>query len=252
MRMSIIAVALLSALSNLTAKAEEAPATTFTGNLSVVSDYRFRGISQTYKLPAIQGGLDYSHASGFYIGTWMSNVSSNSYSNGNSMEWDGYGGYRFPVGPVTLDFGGLYYYYPGAHYTGTDTKYDNFDLYGAATWKWLTFKYSYTVTDFFGIKEETYGGGDSKGSVYYDLSANVPISEKFSLNAHIGRQTVENYGYLSYTDWKLGATYDLSGWLLSAAYIDTNASDEWYVACNDKDCKKTGSSTVVVSLSKTF
>jgi uncharacterized protein (TIGR02001 family) len=253
MRLSIIAVSLLSALSALPAFADETPVNTFTGNITIASDYRFRGISQTFKLPAIQGGLDYSHISGLYAGTWMSNVSSNSYANGNSMEWDGYGGYKFPVGPVTFDFGGLYYYYPGAHFSvPAHTKYDNFELYGAASWKWLTFKYSYALTDFFGTNGDTYGGDDSKGSVYYDLSANVPVAEKVTLNAHVGHQTVANYGDLSYTDWKLGATYDLNGWGLSAAYIGTNAKKDWYYACNDEKCKKTGEGTVVVSVSKTF
>src|ERR1035437_4409760 len=48
---------------------------TFTGNVGLVSQYIFRGLTQTNAHPAIQGGADYSHASGFYAGTWLSNIS---------------------------------------------------------------------------------------------------------------------------------------------------------------------------------
>ena len=75
MTKSLIALALVSAFA-APAFAEEAPASahTFTGNVGFVSDYVFRGISQTQNHPAIQGGFDYNHASGFYVGTWASNV----------------------------------------------------------------------------------------------------------------------------------------------------------------------------------
>ena len=58
----------------LVAQAEDSPHN-FTANVSLTSNYVFRGISQSSGGPAIQGGFDYSHASGFYLGTWASNVS---------------------------------------------------------------------------------------------------------------------------------------------------------------------------------
>ena len=92
-----------------------APTPTVTVNFSLVSDYRFRGISQSWAQPAVQGGIDYTHASGFYLGNWNSSISSNSYNNGASLEMDLYGGYRFePVKDLTLDVGVLRYQYPGA------------------------------------------------------------------------------------------------------------------------------------------
>ena len=93
---------------------------TITGNAGVFSDYRFRGISQTNKKPAFQGGFDIGHASGFYVGNWNSNIDSSFY-NGANLEMDFYGGYKLPVGPVALDFGALYYYYPGSGAGGTFT-----------------------------------------------------------------------------------------------------------------------------------
>lgn len=279
MRKSLIAAS-LAALSAfpMIAAAADAPASphTFTGNLTIASDYRFRGISQTYKNPAVQGGIDYTHASGFYLGTWLSNVSGNQYLNGAGLEWDVYGGFKFAATKdLTLDIGVLQYYYPGAKYgVPTADKYDNTELYVGATWKWLSAKYSYTTSDFFGTKTATYGGvcenanvggnaanclpanpGGSKGSGYLDVSAAYPINDKLTLLAHVGRQTVANYGALSYTDWKLGLNYDLNGWTLGAAYIDTNANKGFWAACElstPTNCKKLGESTVVVSVSKSF
>jgi uncharacterized protein (TIGR02001 family) len=102
----------------------------FTGNAGVFSDYRFRGISQTNKKPAFQGGFDIGHASGFYVGNWNSNVDSSLY-NGANLEMDFYGGYKMTAGPVALDFGALYYYYPGSGAGGT-FKIDNTELYVSA------------------------------------------------------------------------------------------------------------------------
>ena len=84
---------------------------TITGNAGLFSDYRFRGISQTNKKPAFQGGIDISHASGLYVGNWNSNVDS-AFFNGANIEMDFYGGYKLPLGDYSLDFGAIYYYYP--------------------------------------------------------------------------------------------------------------------------------------------
>lgn len=280
MRNALVSVALLSALPSL-AFAQAAPASphTFTGNLSFVSDYRFRGVSQTYKRPAIQGGFDYSHASGFYLGTWGSNVSGNQYPNGSGMEWDFYGGYKWALAKdLTLDLGGLYYAYPGAKFfnsnpAGGTTKPNNFDLYVGLSYKWFTAKYSVTTTDFFGTKTVTFGNacqnantgnaadcfgpapGGSKGSGYLDLTAAFEVAPKLTLVGHIGHQKVKNYGKLDYTDYKLGLTYDMHGWLLGAALIGTNATKGWYTACeagNAASCKKTADGTLVLSVGKTF
>ena len=85
------------------AKAPE-PDYTLTGNLGIFSDYRFRGISQTNKLPAIQGGVDLALKNGLYLGNWNSNVDSAMY-NGASIEMDFYGGYKATFGDFGLDVG---------------------------------------------------------------------------------------------------------------------------------------------------
>ena len=239
---ALLAVSALPSLAQTTAAAPE-PEFTFTGNLGIFSDYRFRGISQTFDAPAIQGGIDYSHASGFYVGTWASNVSGNIYTDG-SIEMDVYGGFKFPLGPVTLDVGALQYLYPGAETGGV--KYDTLEAYLGAGWKWFTLKYSVTLDDYFGLT-------DSDGSGYLDLSASFELMPKLTLVAHVGSQEVKNYSNLDYVDYKLGVTYDLGGWLLGLAYIDTDADEATFSLTNNAgETKDLAEGTVVFSVSKSF
>src|SRR5690606_22311964 len=96
------------------AMADELP---ISANISIVSDYAFRGISQTDQRPALQGGFDYAHESGFYVGVWGSNVSwlQDLGASGSSLEIDLYGGYATELGPFGVDVGLLQYYYPGSY-----------------------------------------------------------------------------------------------------------------------------------------
>ena len=143
-------------------KAEEPkPSYTLTGNFGVFSQYIFRGLTQTGRKPAAQGGFDLVHESGFYAGTWMSNVSwlkenastaaavGGTYGEGGSLEMDFYGGYKWSLpNDFTIDIGTLYYYYPGNVNNVSTTvpagtpKGDNWEIYIAPSWKFITFKLS--------------------------------------------------------------------------------------------------------------
>ncbi|MBL8486352.1 MAG: hypothetical protein JNK22_04635 [Rhodocyclaceae bacterium] len=270
------AVASLFAGSSSVFAQAAAPASphTFTGNVALVSDYRFRGVSQTYKLPAVQGGFDYSHASGFYVGTWASNVSGNLYPNGAGLEWDFYGGYKFePIQDLGIDVGVLYYWYPGAYYNvATRDKFNNTEIYLGLTYKWFSAKYSHAVSDYFGIKGNTYSGyaginadgtptgntmpvttANSRGSGYLDLNANFEIMDKTTLGLHVGHTSVRHFGDLSYTDYKIGLTRDFGWATLGAAVVGTNAKTQYYRYCNTSpNCKDPRDTTLVLSISKTF
>jgi uncharacterized protein (TIGR02001 family) len=258
----ILAAAVFAAFATSASAQQPASEHTFTGNVSLVSEYRFRGISQTFKKPAIQGGFDYAHASGLYIGNWNSNVSGAQFPQGGGIEMDVYGGYKFePVKDVTADIGLLYYYYPGARVAGTGEKFDNAEIYFGASYKWFSAKYSYGLTDYFGLKNETAGAyaftalptrGDSKGSGYLDLNANFEIAPKTVLALHAGHQTVEHYGELSYTDYKIGVTRDYGFATVGLAIVGTDADKAYYKVNNGSKTKETGSTTAVLSLSKTF
>ena len=137
--------------------------------MALTSDYRFRGLSQTGKKPAIQGGLDYSHESGVYLGTWLSSVSGNQYPSGSGLEMDFYGGYKFEVAKdVGLDLGLIHVYYPGVSMTaatpfsvsvpGTTAKADTTEIYAGLTYQWFSIKYNRTIgSSLFGIDYPTAG-----------------------------------------------------------------------------------------------
>jgi uncharacterized protein (TIGR02001 family) len=287
MRKTILATSLASAalaLPGLALAQAAAPAAappppyTFTGNMSLVSDYRFRGISQTFKQPALQGGFDFSHESGFYAGNWDSNVSSGAGFPGGNLEMDFYGGWKKTWDDWGLDLGGIYYYYPGTDASAANGttfvnpktgqihngKVHNTELYIAGSWKWISLKYSHAISDYFSAP-------GTKNSHYLDLSANYDLGDGWGINGHVGSFKLKNFdtgadfSKGSYTDWKIGVTKDLSGWVLGAAYIDTNAKGScnpanpgFYCFSNNAPfaagtkVKDASNGTVVFSVSKTF
>ena len=145
------AVAAAAAPAAVYAQAPAAPASphTISYNVGFFSEYIFRGISQTAGKPALQGGADYGHESGFYAGTWASNVSwlqdFNAYTR-SSLEWDFYGGYKWAfANDFGLDVGTIYYWYPGSKNAGVASA-DTWEIYVAGTWKFLGAKFSYSMT----------------------------------------------------------------------------------------------------------
>jgi uncharacterized protein (TIGR02001 family) len=197
----------------LAVAAEESPHS-LSANVGFSNDYRFRGISQTFKDPAIQGGLDYSHASGFYLGTWASNVDPD-FLAGSNMEWDVYGGYTFDAGPVAVNLGGLYYDYPGKDEAAAGFDPNTFEMYAGATWEWLNVKYSRSTTRLFGIP-------DSRGSGYLEANVSVPLMSDVSLSLHYGKQFVSGTGNEDYSDWKIGVSREILGLNFGLAYVDTD------------------------------
>jgi uncharacterized protein (TIGR02001 family) len=221
------------------AAAAAAPASphTITGNLGIYSSYRFRGIDQTFGKPALQGGIDYSHSSGFYLGNWNSNVNSGAGFPDGNLEMDFYGGYKFSAGDFGFDVGAIYYYYPGSEAKNlglgaSSGSVNNKEIYLGATWKFLSVKYSYALDDYFSLRGvNALGAGtgkNTKGSNYLDFGATYDLGNGWGINGHVGLMNVENIHNGDYTDWKIGVTKDINGWVFGLAYIDTNA---------DGDCK---------------
>ncbi|CUJ85477.1 TorF family putative porin [Achromobacter xylosoxidans] len=225
----------------------DAPEYTLTANVTLASQYRYRGLMQTNNKPAIQGGFDFTHASGLYLGNWNSSVSW--LNDGNSdvsapVEMDFYGGYKGNLAPdVTFDLGVLQYYYPGDYPSGY-TSPDTTELYAGVGYGPVMFKYSVAMTNLFGF-------ADSKYSQYFDLSGNFDTGFwGLTVNAHVGRQTVRNLTDGAYTDWRLGLTKDLGqGLAISVAYIDTNADRAVYTNSRGRYM---GRATGLLSLTKTF
>ena len=234
------------------APAKPEPEYTITGNAGLFSDYRFRGYSQTDYNPAFQGGFDFTHKSGFYLGNWNSNVNSTLY-NGASLEMDFYGGYKATFGDFGLDVGTIYYFYPGTGQVtpGLDAK--NWEVYVGGSWGPISAKYFYSFTDWFGLKAP---GIDSKGSQYIDLTGTFDLGSGFGIVGHVGWQKVKNGEQLGLTkntvyDYKLGVTYDIagSGWIASAAWVATS-DKSWFLVTDGSE--GAGKSSALVSISKTF
>jgi uncharacterized protein (TIGR02001 family) len=261
---TLIASLLATSVGAPAAFAADASPHTLTGNVGIYSQYIFRGLTQTNRDPALQGGFDYSHSSGFYAGTWLSNVSWLTDSSAltgytsSSLEWDFYGGFKgtFGKSDFGFDVGLLQYYYPGSHNSAIyPTKADTLEIYGALTWKWLSVKYSHSLDN------KTFGVADSRGTYYLDLSANIPITDKFSLQAHWGKQKfdgnsggVSNDSFASYEDWKIGATYALpQNFTLGAFFSGTDMSaTQKAFYTNLSDTRLLGKDAFTVFIQKTF
>jgi len=260
MRKFVLPLALAAASTSVSipATAQQAAATPppppVTGNLTLASEYRFRGIDQTFGKPAIQGGFDYSHASGIYLGNWNSNVSQGAGYPGGNIEMDFYGGYKKAFGDLGLDVGFIYYYYPG-----TDPKIDNKEVYIGGSWKFLSVKWFYSLADYFKVKGDN--GADTKGTNYLDLALNYDLGSGWGVVAHWGHTDFKNLNNGSYNDWKLGVTKDLGGWVFGAAYVGTDAkgdcaTGQLYCFSNGNPLalktRDAGRDTVVLSVGKTF
>ncbi|MEY3673000.1 MAG: hypothetical protein RI904_2657, partial [Pseudomonadota bacterium] len=237
----------------------------FTANVTIVNDYRYRGISQSNFQPAIQGGFDYAHSSGFYVGNWNSSISwiSDAASTaGNSasapIEMDFYAGFKHEWSKgFAADVGVLQYYYPTSNLSAFATNPNTTELYVAQnfTFDAVTgyLKFSYAVTPLFGTQNST-------GSNYTDLTVNYDTGVwGLSLNGHVGYQAVagrvadgsiSNASLYSYADWKLGVTKDFgSGFAGAVAYVGTNAKNGAYMNPNAQNLGKAG---FLISLTKTF
>lgn len=227
--------------------AQEAATYSLSGNVALVSDYRFRGISQTFVKPAIQGGFDFAHDSGIYAGTWGSNLSGLQYPNGSGLEWDLYGGYKHALtDSISVDVGALQYYYPGTFYVGSDgskVKADTTEVYVGASYKFVSIKYFYSLNDWFGVNEKTYVDcgvrydtgrchgtqtDGSDGSDYIDVSATLEWADGWSTAAHVGHQRVAGFDHYDYSDYKLSINRLVNGYNVSVAYVDTDANAGFY------------------------
>jgi uncharacterized protein (TIGR02001 family) len=255
----MLAVAAISGVAQAqTAAPAPAPAPepdyTLSANVGAVSDYRFRGIAQTSKKPAIQGGLDFSHKSGFYLGTWASNVKWVKEFNGatkGSYELDLYGGYkREIIKDLTVDVGLITYRYPGNNSgeagtpgAGLFSKADTNEWYIAGTYQMFTLKYNRSMGDFL-------GNLNSSGSDYVDLSAAFDLGNGFTLTPHVGHQRVKNISVANYTDYALTLAKDFgNGFSGTVALIGSNAKKAFYTDINGKFI---GNNTAVVGVKYTY
>lgn len=243
---ALLVTATLASLCSLPAHAD------VSFNVGAVTDYRYRGISQSRLDPALQGGADWVQSAdgGFYVGTWASTIKwiKDAGAEKGSVEVDLYGGYKGSiVEGVGYDVGLLQYWYPRnklgdvAGFKNANTT----EVYGALTYGPVTAKYSHALTN-------TFGNVDSKNSYYLDLSASFEITDGWMLVPHVGRQKIENSTNLSYTDYSLGLSKDFSGFVVSATFVGTNADKTAYYTPVSDGSKFTGKNALVVGVKYNF
>ncbi len=236
--MKNLTIAALLLAATFTTGAAIADEHEISGNVALTTDYRFRGISQTNRDPAIQGGLDYAHESGLYIGTWASNVS---FTEGGT-EIDAYAGWGTDLNEnLALDLGVLYYAYP------SDSDADYVELYASLGFFGATVGLNYSP-------EYTY----DTGTYFYLYGAySLPLGEAFSLDLNLGLNQFEKdnldsfLGAIgagkSYIDYSIGVSTAVAGVDLTLAYVGTDI-DKSDCFGGTKDCQGNAVFTISKSL----
>lgn len=214
-----------------------ASAAEVSGNVTLASDYRFRGISQLEGdiSPAIQGGFDVAFENGIYAGTWASNVN----FSGSAIELDLYGGWSGDITEtINLDVGYLYYAYPK---DGSDDL-DYYEFYTKATIWDITFGLAYSPDYFAETGKFFYVSGDYSWA----------FAENFNLDLHVGYNSFDDQDFLSdgedeYWDYSIGVSTSYFDLDWAANFIGTSLDDEDYFNADDLIDE-----TIVLSVSKSL
>ena len=254
---SVLLVSLCLAGSAFAQTAAE-PVSPLSFNISLTSNYKFRGQDQDQSKtralkPALNGGFDYAFDSGFYVGNWNSTINWTKFMvtpQNSSVEVDLYGGYKFKAGEVDLDVGALQYYYPGANTANTT------ELYLGATYGPVSAKYSTTVSKgYFGIGNNVGMGpsGGGRGTGYFYVAFAQEVMPKTTLKASLGftnlKSSVNAFGAPDYTDYSVGAAYDLGDGLTLNGAVQGGNKKTSYVYSIDPS-KSINRPTLVVTLTK--
>ncbi|HEB93643.1 MAG TPA: hypothetical protein ENI94_09310 [Gammaproteobacteria bacterium] len=223
-KMILAASVLAAATMGSSAVLAESP---LTANISVTNNYLFRGLTQTADQAAVQGGIDYAHSSGFYAGTWLSNVSARGDSGGGAgfygtngnYEQDLYAGFSFDAGPVGLDVGYIKYMYP----VDSSNKLDYDEVYVNASWMMLSANVSYTVS-----KEDK--SITDKNDLYYSLGADFDIKDGLMLGLLVGKYDFDGGTASDYTHYMVSLSKDD----FTFAFEKNNAKEaSWWTGVDD-------------------
>jgi len=205
-----------------------------TGTVTAVSDYDFRGITQTSKDPALQGSIDYAHDSGFYAGAWASNVD---FDTKGDIEVDLYAGF---AGGETFpwDVGLVWYTYPSSDGELLDFP----EIYASLGYKWLEGKIWYS-SNF---------GGASENAIYYEANANFELPAGFGLGLHVGKSDGDYWDTADYFDYSVGVTYTLGHFDLGLKWVDGSDLDSTDVPCESWGDASSCEARAIFSVSTTF
>jgi uncharacterized protein (TIGR02001 family) len=181
------------------------------GNIGIVSDYAFRGVSQTDEGAALQGTIVYEHASKLYVGASGTNIDKS--VNGANVELDIFAGYHDALGKVSYDIGVMRYQYPGSN-----VNQNTNEVYGAVGYGPATIRVSYALGDYF-------GAANSDGTVYAMGALSHTYSNGVTASASLGR-TFGQGAAASYNDWAVGVSKNFGGFDIGLTYVDTNINND--------------------------
>ena len=205
---------------------------------SAVSDYRFRGISQSNNLPSMANQLEYKDDSGIWVGNKLNTVSKQEYPNGQGTEADIYGGYHHQFSDDVRIFVGDYEYtYAGA------TQFNTNEVFAQIRFSYFTFKYYRSITNEFAVP-------GTVGTQYFNLDNYIPISDA-TLVSHVGR-TVSPATGMSYTDWRTGPTININGVDVAVTYYWNSGLSNTFKLANTVDAHQLYRNAVVLSIGKSF
>jgi uncharacterized protein (TIGR02001 family) len=250
---ALAAAATLSSGTVLAQAAAPAPEYTIGYNVGATSDYRVRGLKQNNSNPSIQGGVDFGHKSGLYAGIWGSTVSEwTAAGSSANLEMDFYGGYKTELAGVALDFGMIYYNYPGASKPNlSDTR----EVYIGAAYGPAAFKVSRVMSNNYFAST----GSDASGTMYYDLTLSQEVMPKLTASVHAGYTDYKEEasltsanGKFSYADYNVGLTYDYEGYMLGVKYFINDAKAGTKAYATTLDSKNLYKDGFAVSVLKAF
>jgi uncharacterized protein (TIGR02001 family) len=198
---------------------------TINGGATLVTDYRFRGISQTDRRFAVQGTFTLSHSSGFYATVWGSSID-DYIADGGDQEIDLIAGWHHSWSGTTLDLGVLYYYYPGsgALIHGYDSDFAEPYVSIAHTFGPVTAK---ATANYAPSQSALSIGNGNEDNLYLagDLSATIPHTA-LTLSGHLGHSFGPSFLTIGkgYTDWNVGAAYAIGPLTVGVQYVDTDGT----------------------------
>lgn len=234
---STFAATSLSVATPAFAQEEAEKEFTVSGSVGLVSDYRFRGVSQSDKEMAIQGGVTVTHKSGFYVGTWASNLAGWGTFGGSNMELDVFGGYAFPLNDdLKLDVGLTWYMYPGgADNTDFVEPYVKLGIGSGPLTGLVGVAYAPKQEALGNFSNTPFSTGESEDNLYLwgDVAYAIP-GTPLKLKGHVGYSDGNpglgpNGTSLAptgkYVDWLLGVEGTLGPVTVGVSYVDTDISD---------------------------
>ena len=248
-----------------------------TGRLGAVSNYVSRGLTQTWGLPAVQGDVELEHDSGFYVGSFVSNISNKIYPGG-TYEIEVWSGYEHELSnDAALSVEGIYYAYPGANFSkgncgGTlgcaNQSFNTFQPRLGARWRWLSTRIAYALTDYFGDSVRTGFRGSTRGTWYWEANADYAVSgaPTWHVIAHLGYTRYPTQFAFpnpqvsespNYWDWRLGVTKSLGesfkGGRVGVYYTQaSNRSFHEATSLTTSTKRDLGRPTVILGLDWTF